>query len=102
MVQTSVEGYQEERHLLWRRLIRVAALFIVGSFVAILTSVVLSGLSGTVYAANALSARHEIIPRTTIGANAPTVGRGLTGTTIGANAPTVGGGLTGKIGRAHV
>ena len=85
MVQASVEGYQEEQPLLCKRLIRLAALSVVGFFIAILTSVALSGLGSTAYAANGTAV------------TAPAVTGGFGGGTA-VSAPAVTGGFPGRIG----
>src|SRR5215469_8886420 len=61
MLQTSIESYQEERRLLWERLIRLAALLATGLFLAILTSIVVFSAVNTAYAASTLTARQRII-----------------------------------------
>ncbi len=52
MMQTSVEGYREEQHSLWRRLIQYAVLLVAGLFLAILVTAFIPGLTSTAHAAD--------------------------------------------------
>ncbi len=70
MVQTLVESYQEEQRSLWGWLIRLVALFVVGFFMALLASVVLSGLGSTAYAASGTSVATSPIAISGRGSNA--------------------------------